>query len=231
MNWITQSQIKAVEGTVSQEIQFFFHQTTCRGYGRVLITNSNNLNNIRQIFEIIYMLVYQGQEMLFDKKTQRLRISWHCPFKCNLLRSHLLDAGDTLPSFIPPPVSRVTGLKTTRQYTDLRVNLPSIALAFQAPHLAKWYFPPSRNTTAFIPDAPFPPFLSAPLHLVNSFKGTVARDCNLWFFSWIDPIWAPGSHPKIFSNLQRYSYSKVKIRESALADKALISNQCCRIQC
>ncbi len=32
-------------------------------------------------------------------------------------------------------------------------------------------------------------------------KGTVARDCRPLVFSIIDPIWAPDSHPKIFSNL------------------------------
>jgi hypothetical protein len=32
------------------------------------------------------------------------------------------------------------------------------------------------------------------------------------------------------SNLRRYSYSKVKIRDSALSDTALIPNQCCRSQ-
>ncbi len=65
-------------------------------------------------------------------------------------------------------------------------------------------------------------------------KGTVARDFYLWFFSWIHLIWAPDSHPKIFSNSDsnsgRYLYSKVKIRESALLDTALIPNQCCQIQ-
>ncbi len=44
----------------------------------------------------------------------------------------------------------------------------------------------------------------------------------IWFFSWIHPIWAPDSHPKIFSNSvsnsRTYSYSKVKIRESALSN-------------
>ncbi len=53
----------------------------------------------------------------------------------------------------------------------------------------------------------------------------------LWFFSWIVPIWAPDSHPKIFSNSERYSYLKVKICKSALSDTALIPNQCCQIQC
>ncbi len=65
-------------------------------------------------------------------------------------------------------------------------------------------------------------------------KWTVARDFYPWFFSWIDPIWAPDSHSKIFfysvSNSRRYSYSKVKIRKSALSDTALIPNQCCIIQ-
>jgi hypothetical protein len=65
-------------------------------------------------------------------------------------------------------------------------------------------------------------------------KGTVARDVLPLVFSWIDPIWAPDSHPKIFlnsvSNSRRYLYSKVKIRESSLSDTALIPNQCCQIQ-
>ncbi len=65
-------------------------------------------------------------------------------------------------------------------------------------------------------------------------KGTVAQDFWFLVFIWIDLIWAPDSHPKIFSNSvsnsRRYSYSKVKICESALLDTALIPNQCCRIQ-
>ncbi len=65
-------------------------------------------------------------------------------------------------------------------------------------------------------------------------KGTVARYFLPLFFSWIDPIWAPDSHSKIFpnsvSNSRIYSYSKVKIHKSGLSDTALIPNQCCRIQ-
>ncbi len=57
-------------------------------------------------------------------------------------------------------------------------------------------------------------------------KGTVARDFLPLIFLWIDPIWAPDSHSKIFSNSvsnsRRHSYSKVKIRESVLSDTALI---------
>ncbi len=38
------------------------------------------------------------------------------------------------------------------------------------------------------------------INLPKGFKGTVARDCQPLVFSIIDPIWAPDSHPKIFSN-------------------------------
>ncbi len=69
---------------------------------------------------------------------------------------------------------------------------------------------------------------------IDGLKGTVARDFLTLVFSLIDPIWAPDSHSKIFLNSvlnsRRYSYSKVKIRESALSDTALIPNQCFRIQ-
>jgi hypothetical protein len=47
-------------------------------------------------------------------------------------------------------------------------------------------------------------------------KGTVARDFCSWFFSWIDPIWAPNSYPKTFSNSgsnsRRYSNFEVVLR-------------------
>jgi hypothetical protein len=49
-----------------------------------------------------------------------------------------------------------------------------------------------------------------------SLKGTVARDFGPWFFSWIDPIWAPNSYPKTFSNSgsnsRRYSNLKFVLR-------------------
>ncbi len=40
-------------------------------------------------------------------------------------------------------------------------------------------------------------------------KGTVAREFLPLVFSWIDPIWAPNSHPEIFSNSRRYLYTKI----------------------
>ncbi len=50
----------------------------------------------------------------------------------------------------------------------------------------------------------------------RSFKGTVAGDFWPLVFSWIDPIWAPNSYPKTFSNSgsnsRRYSNLKVVLR-------------------
>ncbi len=53
---------------------------------------------------------------------------------------------------------------------------------------------------------------SRPL-LWKSIKGTVARDFRLLFFSWIDPIWASVSYPKIFLNfvLNSWTYSISKV--------------------
>jgi hypothetical protein len=48
--------------------------------------------------------------------------------------------------------------------------------------------------------------------IMASFKGTVAPDFYLWFFSSEVPTWASDSHPKIFSSFASASWSYLNLK-------------------